>query len=176
MGVDDGDGLVILFPKGQFEKGMNERESALDELPVRRRREGRACRHHEEHGVFVSTSSRLVTCRGCEVVLDPIEVLDWIAGLRENLVNRGLSLRREADYLQEKVTELERVERNARARIKAARKRRADGDALRVAARALAERAERRNWDEMGEGQQDAAVKRIEMVIEEYVGALLDGK
>lgn len=133
------DDNVVPFPRGQFEKARNEHESALDVLPVRVDRGTKLRCQHERS--TVNEADRTVTCRDCDAVLDPIHVLARLAGNREYLVNHGRMLRREATYLQTRVDDLERQEKNLKARL-----RRAEHPALKEARLALGE-AEKVLWD-----------------------------
>lgn len=162
---------VVPFPRGQFEKASNEREALLDELPVRTDQTLRAC-FHREHGTKVSEGARTVKCRGCDVDLDPIEVLSWLARDRENLVWQGRRLRNERDYLEQEVEKLKRDERNAKARIRRARTAREDEAALIAAASVASGVGGYRPWDECSEAQQSIVIERVRQVVEAYHGAL----
>lgn len=175
---DEFEAAVIPFPRGQFERMQNEREAALEELPVRTRHESREC-WHRQHGSFVSEGARTVTCRGCGVALDPIEVLAQIARNREGLVHAGQRLRRERDYLTREVEELKRQERNAKSRIRTARKRRDDREALISAAEQFRSDAGvsmgiggYRGWDDLNDGQREVVLGYVRQIVEAYAGAL----
>jgi hypothetical protein len=137
--VSDYDADVIPFPRGQFEKRRNERESLLDERPVRAKRGSlRAC-HHDQS--VVDEAARTVLCRACGVALDPVAVLARIAHNREGLVHRGMMLRAEAEHLQKRVDDLGRKEKNLKARL-----RRAEHPALKEARQTLVA-AEKVLWE-----------------------------
>lgn len=171
---DERDDNVVPFPRGQFEKAMNEHESALDQLMVRRADRTREGCDHLRVGVYVSAADRTVTCRGCGVAMDPIAVLDSIAGSREMLVHQGRALRNERDYLRVEVEKLKRAEANAKARIRAARKRLAsadEADALENAARHAADTEAAIGWDGLHEGSK-ARYRRVALLaVEGYFGA-----
>jgi hypothetical protein len=163
---------VVPFPRGQFERGHNERDAALEELPVRSKHTALTC-HHRQHGSFVDEGARVVTCRGCGVVLDPIEVLAWLARDREWLVNQGRGLRNERDHLQRQVDELKRQERNAKSRIRRARGRRDDQEPLEQAAVKLAEFVRYpERWDRMNEYQRRELILKAQAIVEVYAAAL----
>lgn len=161
---------VVPFPRGQFERMQNEREAALEELPVRTKREARTC-WHRQHGTFVAESARAVTCRGCGAALDPIEVLAWIAHDRENLVHAGRCLRSERDYLEQEVEKLKRQERNAKARIRRARSRREDAAALEAAVSVGVRIDSYRPWEELNNAQRAVVIERVRLMVEAYHGA-----
>lgn len=117
------DAAVIPFPRGAFEKRHNELQAAMDdECPVRLDDRIGGC-FHRQHGASISPNDRRVRCRGCKTELDPIDVLTWLAGNRERLVRRGFSLRREVEWLEDRVAELKRDERNTKNRLDRARAR-----------------------------------------------------
>lgn len=129
---DDYDAEIIPFPKGQFERAHNERESALDEEPVRIERGSKKhCYHHRS---MVNEYDRTLICRDCEAPLDPIHVLARLASSRESLILRGRSLRLEVDGLAASVEKLKRDEKNTKARL-----RNAEHPALKEARLALKE-------------------------------------
>lgn len=140
--VAEQDATVIPFPLGQFERAANERESELDQLAVRTKRDPQPCEHQAS---FVDEQARRVTCRACGVELDPVHVLAKLAGSREYLVRQGRSLRHEAASLQATVDRLKRDERNAKARL-----RNAEHPALKEARQALGE-CEKLLWDARGQ-------------------------
>lgn len=165
--ADDYDANVIPFPRGQFEKRQNEREAALDELPVRLGREPRACRHERS---TVDAAARTLVCRDCEVSLDPIDVLASLAQRREQLVNTGRMLRSEVDHLRDRVAELERQERNAKSRIKRARTSSPYAPAIEEAAKQVGIRRNE-NWDGMPNGRRLRLIEEARAVVEEFVAA-----
>lgn len=168
---------VVPFPKGQFERDQNQRIAALDDLPVRTAHVVGAC-FHNQHGAWINEGARTVTCRGCDVALDPIEVIAWLARDRENLVLRGRSLRREVDDLTIRVDDLKRAEKNAKSRIRKARLRRDDRDALIAAASVRNEFGVGipiggyRPWENLSDPQRSVVLEKVELIIEAYAGAL----
>jgi hypothetical protein len=94
-------------------------EAELDELPVRLAPDPTPCRHER---TWLDEPGRRIRCRECDTDLDPIAVLARIAKSRERLVSHAARLRRTVEYLERRVEELTREERNAKAR---ARRRRA---------------------------------------------------
>lgn len=169
---DDGDDNIIPFPRGQFEVAQNKRESLFDEEPIRSKRDGRSC-WHSQHGVWVDSGTRKVTCRGCGTEMDPIDALAWLASQREQLLSRGLNLRREADDLYVRVEDLKRQERNAKSRIRSARKRGVNDEAIR---RALEMSKVRiggyQPWAELSEPQREVTMEKARLLIEAFFGAL----
>jgi hypothetical protein len=116
---DDDLAEVIELPRGR-EFNRNQVEGELDELPVRTAPfVSRACSHR---GAYINLADRRVYCRACEQELDPYKVLDEIARNREHMVTTAQRLRFETDSLLKRVNELERLERNAKSRIRTAKK------------------------------------------------------
>lgn len=136
------DAEVIPFPRGQFERTANERESRLDTLPVRPEHRSKSkCDHARS---WVNEADRTVECRDCGVALDPIRVLAKLADRREWLVRDGMMLRNEATHLRTLVEKLKRDEKNAKARL-----RNAEHPATKEARLAMGE-AEKVLWDARG--------------------------
>lgn len=168
---DDGDdelAQVIPLPR-PF--AYNTREAKLDEeCVVRTSREPRPCSHARS---FVDRAARTVTCRACGVALDPIDVLDAIARDRESIVSRGMMLRRQVDDLAKQVATLERVERNAKSRIRTARKRSAISPAeVEAAARHMADAnylAVGRSWETISEEQRARLREQVRPALEAFV-------
>lgn len=176
--TDERDTTIIPFPRGQLERLHNQREAAFEDLPVRTKHAPRTC-WHRERGAYVDEAARKVSCRGCGVDLDPIEVLSWIARDRESLVRRDQALRRERDYLEREVERLKRAERNAKARIRTARKRRGDRHALEAAAEQFRSEAGVHlgiggycGWDRLNDGQREVVLGYVRQIVEAYAGAL----
>jgi hypothetical protein len=153
----------------------NRAEAARDELPVRRvpyDYSGGIC-HHTDHGVWVDPDKRVVTCRGCAAELDPISVLAGLAHRYEALVDAGLTRQHEVQRLTKAVAQLTRAEKNAKARVRAARRRADDREGLIAAAKAV-QIGGYRSWDELNEHQQGEVVRRVEVLVEAYFGAMAD--
>lgn len=116
---DDDLAEVIELPRGR-EFNRNQVAGELDELPLRVvPHPPSACRHR---GSYIDKASRRVYCRGCEQELDPYDVLDRIARDREHMVKTAQQYRFETDSLLKRVNELERLERNAKSRVRTAKK------------------------------------------------------
>lgn len=110
---------VVELPVGrQFDRNRDKAE--MDELaPVQvSPSPARACSHR---GAYISIRARRVYCRSCEAELDPYDVLDEIARNREFMVSTAQRMRYEIDGLRKQIDKLERLERNAKARVKRAR-------------------------------------------------------
>lgn len=179
--MPEDDNVVVPFPRRQFEG--NSREAAHEELPVRTRRgldRKKVC-DHNRHGSWVDERARTVTCRGCGIPLDPIAVLTSFARSRESLIDRGRALRQEVDHLTDRVARLKRDETNAKSRIRTARRRRGDRDAIVAAAQAKYRSDGRtvsiaiggyRPWEELSKPQREVVVGYVERIVEEYLGAL----
>lgn len=168
MSDDDYDANVVPFPRGQFERSQNARDATLDELAIRTQREPRSCAHTRS---WVDEAARKLKCRDCEVDLDPIDVLATLACRREQLVHHGMRLRSEVEHLSERVEELKREERNAKSRIRNARRSRDDADALRAAAQAGVSIDGYRQWAELSEPQRGVVLDKVRRVIEAYIEA-----
>lgn len=120
---DDDDELaeVIQLPRGR-EFNRNQVAAELDELPVLPAQWTPRSEKCEHQRTYVDLRARRVFCRGCEVEMDPYAVLDRIARHRENMVQVAQRYRFETDSLLKRVNELERLERNAKNRVRTAKK------------------------------------------------------
>lgn len=78
---------------------------------------------HARHAASVSDRERRVYCSGCNVELDPIDVLTRFAQDSQNIVSRRRRLHREIDGLTHRLGELQRDERNTKSRLRTAKKR-----------------------------------------------------
>jgi hypothetical protein len=88
-------------------------------LDVRNPAGGRPCRHSR---VYVDEHRRAVECQDCEAPLDPLWVLTQYA-YRERRFHFALqTLRQKKRELQKEIEELKREERNAKQRLRRARK------------------------------------------------------
>ena len=172
----DHDDNVVPFPRSPHERAHNDREAALEQEPVRPQRTPSPCRHDAS---FVDMRARTVNCRRCGVALDPIDVLHSLAVHRERLIMRGRALRHEVEYLTEQLDRLKRLEVNAKARIRTARKRRDDRHALIAAAEQFRSEAGvqmsiggYRGFDDLSEPQREVVLGYVRQIVEAYRGAI----
>lgn len=148
----------------------NEREAALDELPVRTERDKPSdCDHRR---TWVNEAARTLTCRDCDCAVDPISTLAQLARNREFYVTQARWLRNDLDRVRRELTDLERQERNAKARIRNARKRRDDEHALIAAATAGVAVGGYRPWEQLNDEQRRVVLEKVRTVVEAYAGAL----
>lgn len=160
---------VIPLPSADPVNRMNnEREDALDALPVRTKQEHGACKHR---GTWVSESARTLMCRKCGVPVDPIDALVRLARNREFYANQARWLRGDVERLSREVDELKRQERNAKSRIRSARRRRGDRDALIAAATAGVAINGYRRWEDLGPEQREVVLEKVRLIVEAYAGA-----
>lgn len=135
---NDGFAQVIALPSATPQaRAQNADDAALDALGVRHELtpDGYAkVSHcwHQEYPVLVDHKGRRCTCKGCGAELDPYDVLEQVARRNAQVVDQRRRLRHEIARLSERKADLEREERNAKARIRSAKKRaglstRADG-------------------------------------------------
>lgn len=176
--MPEDDDNVVPFPRPAWEQTANAREAERDEAPLRLRRPGKekTCEHRNS---WVDVQARRLHCRDCGVELDPYTVLAQIADRRESLIRRAQHYRGEISRLQERVDALTKAEKNAKARIRGARRRRDDRDALIAAASVVPEHqvvAVRiggyQPWEKLGEGQREVVLGYVRLMIEAYHGAL----
>lgn len=172
MSDDDRDELDNVIPMPRRTVERNKVENHLEELPVRAAGwKSQACRHD---GSVVDGDARTLTCRVCEVPLDPIDVLAKLARHREQEIQSAHRWRRETDSLMETVARLRREETNAKSRIRTAHKRLgaipAEAAAIEAAAEAMVNaRRYGQSWDDLGEGQRDEARKLARAAVEGYL-------
>ncbi len=76
------------------------------------------CKHNQTQ---ISEANRTLVCRQCGSILDPFEVILDRARNGENIVLEIKSLYARRDELREAVANLEREEKNAKARLRSAR-------------------------------------------------------
>ena len=114
MAEDDYLAQIIPLPRSPGSKAWNEVQADLGELPVLPDNGLLACSHDRSK---VDQCARVVRCRDCDVVLDPIDVLAKIAHTYQNRVWHVHRLRSEREMLDKAVGELKRLEQNARSRI-----------------------------------------------------------
>jgi FtsZ-binding cell division protein ZapB len=176
---DDGFGVLIPLPGALHRKAQNERSQAFDDLTVRPKPFTGGKRECDHRRSWVDVRARRLFCRDCEVELDPIDVLGRLASRREHEVRTVLTLRYEIDRLTETKAKLEREERNAKSRIRNARKRRDDRDALIAAAVQFRSEAGvsrgiggYRGWDELNDAQRERVIEYVRQIVEAYAGAL----
>lgn len=116
------DDNLIAFPIPPHLRKRNEIEAQLDEIPVRPKHRDYSkpepCRHVRS---TVSKAERTVHCRDCGVALDALDVLAGLAHEYERWASRLLQLRSDVKALEETMIELARQERNAKARVRAAK-------------------------------------------------------
>lgn len=75
-----------------------------------------------KHGaVIVEEAERILRCTQCGIVLDPFEHILAVAYAGESIVTEITKLYERRDELREAVTNLEREEKNAKARLRSAR-------------------------------------------------------
>lgn len=75
-----------------------------------------------KHGaVIVEEAERILRCTQCGIVLDPFEHILAVAYAGESIVTEITKLYERQDELREAVTNLEREEKNAKARLRSAR-------------------------------------------------------
>lgn len=168
------DGNVISLPFTDAKREHNQRESELAELPV-----GRApyslgtCKHERS---VVDARARTVKCSSCNVDMDPIEVLDRIAHDFAEPLRLAQQAHKRRRELQESIGRLEREERNAKARLRTARKQalKFDGPAIDAA---LVERYSLARWGAkdfhmLPDPQQEHARKAASELVEAYIAVL----
>jgi hypothetical protein len=165
---DDDLAEVIRLPRA-FGRDRNALEAKLDELPVRTKERDYSkpapCKHRAS---VVDEQARTVECRRCGAELDPIVVLAQLAKHRETLVRQGSMLQHQVDSLLETARKLERAERNAKARIRSARKRAPDDGAVEAAARAVFEARAAIPWSSLDPRRQAEERARVLPALEAY--------
>lgn len=116
------DDNLIPFPVPPHLRKKNEIEAQLDEIPVRPKKRDYMkpppCRHNRS---TVSKEERTVHCRDCGVPLDALDVLASLAWEYERWAQQLVQLRVDVKSLSETLVDLQRQERNAKARVRAAR-------------------------------------------------------
>lgn len=110
---NEGDNVITLVqPKSEEEGLLN--VVITDEKSV----EQKCCQHIS---TTISEVNRTITCKRCGLALDPFELVLDRARNGENIVTEIKSLYAKRDALREAVAKLEREEKNAKARLRAAR-------------------------------------------------------
>lgn len=112
MDKDSDNVITLVQPKSEEEKLLNvvitERKSIGQKY----------CKHSQTQ---ISEANRTLTCRQCGSILDPFEVILDRARNGENIVFEIKALYAKRDELREAVANLEREEKNAKARLRSAR-------------------------------------------------------
>jgi hypothetical protein len=169
---DDWMADVVQLPSADpLVRARNEREAELEELPVRTAPHTRSCPHRR---TYVSREARTLKCRDCGVDVDPIETLAELASGHEHLMRSRRYLRGEIDRQREQLDRLKRDERNAKSRIRGARRRRDDRGALIEAAKAAGAIGGYRGWSELSDPQREAVLEKMRAIVEAYAGALAE--
>jgi chromosome segregation ATPase len=165
------DAEIIPLPSAQpLARTRNQQEARLETLTVRPADwRPRTCAHERS---VVSQRARTLQCRDCGVDLDPIDVLSRLANQRERELRDAMHVRRELDYLRAELERLRREERNAKSRIRTARRRRDDRHALEAAAAAGVRVDSYREWDQLNDGQREGVLQTVRTIVEAYAGAL----
>lgn len=172
MPADEDDDAVVVPLRRADVRDRNAREAQLEELLVRpvepwtKPLGTPECKHRTS---TVDEQARTLTCRKCGVPLDPFRVIGQLANEGERLVKDAQRWAEERDRLHRLVADLERQERNAKSRVRAARKRRNDEPAMRAAARALYNGRSHRDWDHLSPEYQAEATRLIRDAVEAYI-------
>ncbi|ENO4741817.1 hypothetical protein ACBM87_004768, partial [Shigella dysenteriae] len=110
---DNSDNVITLVqPKSEEEGLLNV------VITDRKSVEQKCCQHIR---TTISEVNRTITCNRCGLALDPFELVLDRARNGENIVSEIKSLYAKRDALREAVAKLEREEKNAKARLRAAR-------------------------------------------------------
>nr|EDZ9938210.1 hypothetical protein [Salmonella enterica subsp. enterica serovar Nessziona] len=110
---DNSDNVIqLLQPKSEEEGLLNV------VITDRKSGEQKCCQHIR---TTISEVNRTITCKRCGLALDPFELVLDRARNGENIVSEIKSLYARRDALRESVAKLEREEKNAKARLRAAR-------------------------------------------------------
>jgi hypothetical protein len=111
--ADESDNVIALVqPKSDEERLLNvvvtDRKSAGQHY----------CKHVQTQ---ISETNRTIVCKQCGVIIDPFELVLDRAKNGENIVAEIKRLYTKRDELRESVANLEREEKNAKARLRSAR-------------------------------------------------------
>ncbi|EDI0784970.1 hypothetical protein CC851_24065 [Salmonella enterica subsp. enterica serovar Kasenyi] len=110
---DNSDNVIqLLQPK-------SEEEGLLNVVITDRKSGAQKCCQHIR--TTISEVNRTIICNRCGLALDPFELVLDRARNGENIVSEIKSLYARRDALRESVAKLEREEKNAKARLRAAR-------------------------------------------------------
>ena len=104
--------IPLMQPKRDEEKLLN---VAVTDRKVY---EQQRCKHR---AIEVDETNRVIRCLKCGCVIDPFEHILQCAIDGEHIVTEIMQLHRKRDELRESVANLEREEKNAKARLRAAR-------------------------------------------------------
>lgn len=112
MNDELGNIIQLIQPKRDEEKLLN--TTVTDNKDYTQRR----CKHH---AIKISEIERVITCKQCGCTVDPFEYVLRCAMDGEAVVSEISQLYSRRDGLREAVTNLEREEKNAKARLRSAR-------------------------------------------------------
>ncbi|EDS4118579.1 hypothetical protein ABK54_004740 [Salmonella enterica subsp. enterica serovar Shubra] len=112
--MDDNSDNVI-----QLVQPKSEEEGLLNVVITDRKSGAQKCCQHIR--TTISEVNRTIICNRCGLALDPFELVLDRARNGENIVSEIKSLYARRDALRESVAKLEREEKNAKARLRAAR-------------------------------------------------------
>ncbi|ECR9668819.1 hypothetical protein F2H39_10545 [Salmonella enterica] len=112
--MDDNSDNVI-----QLVQPKSEEEGLLSVVITDRKSGAQKCCQHIR--TTISEVNRTIICNRCGLALDPFELVLDRARNGENIVSEIKSLYARRDALRESVAKLEREEKNAKARLRAAR-------------------------------------------------------
>ncbi|EBP2881375.1 hypothetical protein SI68_14415 [Salmonella enterica] len=110
---DNSDNVITLVQPGSEEEGL-----LNVVITDRKSGEQKCCQHIR---TTISEVNRTIICNRCGLALDPFELVLDRARNGENIVFEIKSLYARRDALRESVAKLEREEKNAKARLRAAR-------------------------------------------------------
>ncbi|EPU3945518.1 hypothetical protein ACB381_06120 [Klebsiella michiganensis] len=110
---NEGDNVITLVqPKRDEEKLLN--ITVIDKKDYRQQH----CKHR---AIEVCETDRIVRCLNCGCTVDPFEHILMVATNGEHIVTEIEQLHQRRDELREAVANLEREEKNAKARLRSAR-------------------------------------------------------
>lgn len=112
MDKDSDNVITLVQPKSEEEKLLNV------VITDRKNTGQKYCKHNQTQ---ISEANRTLICRQCGSMLDPFEVILDRARNGENIVSEIKSLYAKRDELRQAVANLEREEKNAKARLRSAR-------------------------------------------------------
>ncbi|QIR27546.1 hypothetical protein [Kluyvera genomosp. 3] len=94
-------------------------ENSLNIVVTDRKEYAQKCCKHG--AVIVEEAERVLRCTQCGIVLDPFEHILSVAYAGESIITEITKLHKRRDELREAVANLEREEKNAKARLRSAR-------------------------------------------------------